>query len=54
MNLNGSDLVMITRVERPRAIVIDPCNGQFLPSQFWDSVFDIHLRCRHLVLHGLG
>lgn len=27
MNLDGSDLVMITRVERPRAIVIDPCNG---------------------------
>ncbi|ERL86348.1 hypothetical protein D910_03756 [Dendroctonus ponderosae] len=27
MNLNGSELVMITRVERPRAIVIDPCNG---------------------------
>ncbi|XP_066250185.1 low-density lipoprotein receptor-related protein 2 [Euwallacea similis] len=27
MNLDGSQLVMITRVERPRAIVIDPCNG---------------------------
>jgi low density lipoprotein-related protein 2 len=27
MNLDGSDLVMISRVERPRAIVIDPCNG---------------------------
>lgn len=27
MNLDGSDLVMIARVERPRAIVIDPCNG---------------------------
>lgn len=27
MNLDGRDLVMITRVERPRAIVIDPCNG---------------------------
>ncbi|CAH1397949.1 unnamed protein product [Nezara viridula] len=27
MNLDGSDLVMITRVERPRAIVVDPCNG---------------------------
>lgn len=27
MNINGSDLVMIARVERPRAIVVDPCNG---------------------------
>ncbi|XP_075155675.1 low-density lipoprotein receptor-related protein megalin [Haematobia irritans] len=27
MNLDGSDLVMIARVERPRAIVLDPCNG---------------------------
>lgn len=27
MNLDGSNVVMITRVERPRAIVIDPCNG---------------------------
>lgn len=27
MNLDGSDLVMIARVERPRSIVIDPCNG---------------------------
>lgn len=27
MNLDGSDLVMIARVERPRAIVIDPCGG---------------------------
>ncbi|XP_044762088.1 low-density lipoprotein receptor-related protein 2 [Coccinella septempunctata] len=27
MNLDGSDLIMITRVERPRAIVINPCNG---------------------------
>ncbi|KAF7989294.1 hypothetical protein HCN44_007968 [Aphidius gifuensis] len=27
MNLDGSDLVMITRVDRPRAIVVDPCNG---------------------------
>ncbi|KAJ8949001.1 hypothetical protein NQ314_008307 [Rhamnusium bicolor] len=27
MNLDGTDLVMIARVERPRAIVIDPCNG---------------------------
>lgn len=27
MNLDGSELVMIARVERPRAIVIDPCNG---------------------------
>lgn len=27
MNTDGSDLVMIARVERPRAIVIDPCNG---------------------------
>lgn len=30
MNLDGSDLVMITRVERPRAIVVDPCNGSVL------------------------
>nr|CAD7197742.1 unnamed protein product [Timema douglasi] len=27
MNVNGSELVMIARVERPRAIVVDPCNG---------------------------
>lgn len=27
MNLDGSSLVMISRVERPRAIVLDPCNG---------------------------
>ncbi|XP_060535234.1 low-density lipoprotein receptor-related protein 2 [Cylas formicarius] len=27
MNLDGTELVMITRVERPRAIVVDPCNG---------------------------
>lgn len=27
MNLDGSELVMISRVERPRAIVLDPCNG---------------------------
>ncbi|XP_056632979.1 low-density lipoprotein receptor-related protein 2 isoform X2 [Diorhabda sublineata] len=27
MNLDGKDLVMIARVERPRAIVLDPCNG---------------------------
>ncbi|XP_059057986.1 low-density lipoprotein receptor-related protein 2 [Achroia grisella] len=27
MNLDGSDIVMIARVERPRAIVVDPCNG---------------------------
>lgn len=27
MNVDGTDLVMIARVERPRAIVVDPCNG---------------------------
>ncbi|KAF5276464.1 hypothetical protein FQA39_LY06533 [Lamprigera yunnana] len=27
MNMDGSDLVIIARVERPRAIVVDPCNG---------------------------
>lgn len=27
MNMDGSDSVMIARVERPRAIVVDPCNG---------------------------
>lgn len=27
MNLDGTELVMIARVERPRAIVLDPCNG---------------------------
>uniref|UniRef100_T1IUN7 EGF-like domain-containing protein n=1 Tax=Strigamia maritima TaxID=126957 RepID=T1IUN7_STRMM len=27
MNEDGSQRVMITRVERPRAIVLDPCNG---------------------------
>lgn len=27
MNFDGTELVMISRVERPRAIVIDPCNG---------------------------
>lgn len=27
MNLDGTEIVMIARVERPRAIVVDPCNG---------------------------
>lgn len=27
MNRDGSQIVMITRVERPRAIVVDPCQG---------------------------
>ncbi|KFM82299.1 Low-density lipoprotein receptor-related protein 2, partial [Stegodyphus mimosarum] len=27
MNMDGSQIVMITRVERPRAIVLDPCEG---------------------------
>ncbi|XP_015126789.1 low-density lipoprotein receptor-related protein 2 [Diachasma alloeum] len=27
MNIDGTDLVMIARVDRPRAIVVDPCNG---------------------------
>lgn len=27
MNLDGTELIMIARVERPRAIVLDPCNG---------------------------
>ncbi|XP_070148921.1 low-density lipoprotein receptor-related protein 2 [Polyergus mexicanus] len=27
MDLDGSNLVMIARVDRPRAIVVDPCNG---------------------------
>lgn len=27
MNVDGRELVMIARVERPRAIVLDPCNG---------------------------
>ncbi|XP_043484789.1 low-density lipoprotein receptor-related protein 2 [Leptopilina heterotoma] len=27
MNIDGKDLVMIARVDRPRAIVVDPCNG---------------------------
>lgn len=27
MNIDGTELVMIARVERPRAIVLDPCNG---------------------------
>lgn len=27
MNMDNTDLVMIARVERPRAIVLDPCNG---------------------------
>ncbi|XP_074098383.1 low-density lipoprotein receptor-related protein megalin isoform X1 [Cotesia typhae] len=27
MNLDGTSLVMISRVDRPRAIVVDPCNG---------------------------
>ncbi|KAL4708620.1 hypothetical protein ACJJTC_001059, partial [Scirpophaga incertulas] len=27
MNLDGSELIMIARVDRPRAIVVDPCNG---------------------------
>lgn len=27
MNLDGTEVVMIAKVERPRAIVVDPCNG---------------------------
>lgn len=27
MNIDGTEVVMIARVERPRAIVVDPCNG---------------------------
>lgn len=27
MDIDGSNLVMIARVDRPRAIVVDPCNG---------------------------
>ena len=27
MNMDGTQVVMITRVERPRAIVVDPCRG---------------------------
>ena len=27
MNIDGKNLVMIARVDRPRAIVVDPCNG---------------------------
>lgn len=27
MDMDGSKVVMITRVERPRAIVLDPCEG---------------------------
>ncbi|KAL7294867.1 hypothetical protein TKK_0011791 [Trichogramma kaykai] len=27
MNTDGTELVMIARVDRPRAIVVDPCNG---------------------------
>ncbi|CAB3367800.1 Hypothetical predicted protein [Cloeon dipterum] len=27
MNMDGSQLVTIARVERPRAIILDPCNG---------------------------
>lgn len=27
VNMDGTELVMIARVERPRAIVVDPCNG---------------------------
>jgi low density lipoprotein-related protein 2 len=27
MNTDGTSLVMIARVDRPRAIVVDPCNG---------------------------
>lgn len=30
MNVDGSEVVMIARVERPRAIVVDPCNGLVL------------------------
>lgn len=34
MNMDGSDLVMIARVERPRAIVVDPCNGYIITQPF--------------------
>lgn len=27
MNIDGSNIVMIARVDRPRSIVVDPCNG---------------------------
>ncbi|XP_046609747.1 low-density lipoprotein receptor-related protein 2 isoform X1 [Neodiprion virginianus] len=27
MNVDGGDIIMIARVDRPRAIVVDPCNG---------------------------
>lgn len=35
MNLDGSQLVMIARVERPRAIVLDPCNGYVFDEFFY-------------------
>jgi low density lipoprotein-related protein 2 len=35
MNLDGTDLVMIARVERPRAIVVDPCNGWVAYVSLW-------------------
>jgi hypothetical protein len=35
MNLDGTDLVMIARVERPRAIVVDPCNGWVADVSGW-------------------
>lgn len=27
MNMDATNIVMITRVERPRALVLDPCEG---------------------------
>lgn len=34
MNLDGSNVVMIVRVERPRAIVLDPCSGILIYSDW--------------------
>jgi len=34
MNMDGTEIVMIARVERPRAIVVDPCDGYVTPYIF--------------------
>jgi low density lipoprotein-related protein 2 len=38
MNMDGTQIVMITRVERPRAIVVDPCEG-FMYFTDWGKNF---------------
>lgn len=42
MNIDGTEVVMIARVERPRAIVVDPCNGlvnKFIIIKYFSFVY---------------